>query len=441
MQRKRLAVFITVLTLAWAWHGCDDSKKSDEKSNDDSDIGDSDSSPESFGDLEIFSWWTAPGEADALNALLGVYRAEYPNVEIVDLSAAAGGGEASWAMAIKRIEEEGSPPDVIQIASHLSDLMGNLDGGPSIEQLDDLYEEEGWNDKFPELILEAVTLDDHRWAVPIGAHRKNTLLYNTRIVDDPPETLDEFFDLADALQADGITPLALGTVDQFPLAFLFIEVMMGTLGNIEDIETVMTGAADMTDPDNVALVEQSVSNFVRLLSYTNADSAELTWDQAAELLYNEEAAMYMHPDWAKGYLTSLGWMPGVDFDVVPAPGTAGVFEYTVDIFVMGRNSPNPENAVNFLKIVGSAEGQAAFNPIKGSTPVNEDVDVSEWDDTAAANSYADFMDAELLLSGVSGIYSPLMLGSFTVIVPLYYGEITEQEAVEALVNSYIPAEE
>ena len=40
----------------------------------------------SSGKLEIFSWGTAGGEAQALNALYAVYRKHYPGVEIVTAS-------------------------------------------------------------------------------------------------------------------------------------------------------------------------------------------------------------------------------------------------------------------------------------------------------------------------------------------------------------------
>ena len=45
------------------------------------------------GSLEIFSWWTSPGEAPALEALFTEYANNNPDVEIVN-AAVAGGGQA-----------------------------------------------------------------------------------------------------------------------------------------------------------------------------------------------------------------------------------------------------------------------------------------------------------------------------------------------------------
>jgi glucose/mannose transport system substrate-binding protein len=41
---------------------------------------------------------------------------------------------------------------------------------------------------------------------------------------------------------------------------------------------------------------------------------------------------------------------------------------------------NRENALNWLRVCGSQEGQDAFNPIKGSIPARIDGDVSLYDE-------------------------------------------------------------
>jgi hypothetical protein len=39
---------------------------------------------ETGGKVEIFSWWTAGGEAEGLAAMFDIYSAQYPEVEIVN---------------------------------------------------------------------------------------------------------------------------------------------------------------------------------------------------------------------------------------------------------------------------------------------------------------------------------------------------------------------
>ena len=44
------------------------------------------------GSLEIFSWWTSPGEATALQTLFDAFLAENPDVEIINSAVARGRG-------------------------------------------------------------------------------------------------------------------------------------------------------------------------------------------------------------------------------------------------------------------------------------------------------------------------------------------------------------
>src|ERR1700682_6617744 len=42
--------------------------------------------------LEIFSWWTAGGEADGLAEMFKIYKAKYPSVAIQNAAVAGGAG-------------------------------------------------------------------------------------------------------------------------------------------------------------------------------------------------------------------------------------------------------------------------------------------------------------------------------------------------------------
>jgi len=66
------------------------------------------------GKLEIFSWWTAGGEADALQALFDVYHKQYPAVQIVNATVAGGAGTNAKAVLKTRMLG-GDPPDTFQV--------------------------------------------------------------------------------------------------------------------------------------------------------------------------------------------------------------------------------------------------------------------------------------------------------------------------------------
>ena len=68
------------------------------------------------GELEIFSWWTAGGEVEALNAIYEIYSREYPNVEIVNAALAGGQGQGGNMKALLETRMlGGEPPDSFQV--------------------------------------------------------------------------------------------------------------------------------------------------------------------------------------------------------------------------------------------------------------------------------------------------------------------------------------
>lgn len=51
-----------------------------------------------------------------------------------------------------------------------------------------------------------------------------------------------------------------------------------------------------------------------------------------------------------------------------------------DTFGLPKGVKQPENVKKFLSVLGSVEGQDAFNPLKGSIPARVDADVSKYDE-------------------------------------------------------------
>ena len=66
------------------------------------------------GKLEIFSWWTAGGEADGLAEMYKIYKAKYPSVTIVNQAVAGGAGSNAKAVLATRMQG-GKPPDSFQV--------------------------------------------------------------------------------------------------------------------------------------------------------------------------------------------------------------------------------------------------------------------------------------------------------------------------------------
>ena len=83
-------------------------------------------------------------------------------------------------------------------------------------------------------------------------------------------------------------------------------------------------------------------------------------------------------DWAEVAFAQAGWTYGDEYTTFPVPGTAGVFDFLADSFVLTVGAPHPVATEDWLTTLASAEGQQAFNLAKGSIPARTDVDASAY---------------------------------------------------------------
>jgi len=328
------------------------------------------------GDLEIFSWWTAGGEADGLNAMYGIFGAQYPNVNIINATVAGGAGSNAKAVLTTRMQS-GDPPDSFQVhAGH--ELIDTWVVADKMEPVTFIFEENGWLDSYPPGVIDVLSYDGEIWSVPVNIHRSNVLWYNMALFEEngltAPTTFDEFFAAADTLQAAGVTPLALGDNGIWTATHLMESVLLGSLGP-EGYRGLWTGETDWSSAE----VTAALDTFARMMEYVNDDHAALSWDQAAQLVADGDAAMTIMGDWAQGYFTSIGLKVNEDYGWAPSPATGGAFMMLSDSFGLPQGAPNRDNAVAWLTVAGSQEGQDAFNPLKGSIPARTDGDRSLYD--------------------------------------------------------------
>ena len=330
--------------------------------------------------VEIFSWWIAPGEAEALQALVDLNKVQYPQDRIFNAAALSDADQR--AILNKRLADQ-APPDLFQIAAH--DLVAFLQANPgSLEPLDSVFNARGFNTVILPDIMNAMTVGGKIYSMPVNIHRENALFFNKQIFAaqhlTPPTTVAEFLSVCATLKAAGITPVA--TANQgWILRIMFNSLAMGSMG-ADAFHSFMTGGAR----DDAAL-RATIDLFASVLDNdinANFSAPDFGWTQAAAEVSDGKAAMFFHGDWAKGYYVQLGATPGVDFGVVGAPGASDLFWYGVDAFALPVGAKHPTGAKDFLATIGSTAGQVAFNKLKGSTPVRPDVPREQLDSEGRA---------------------------------------------------------
>jgi glucose/mannose transport system substrate-binding protein len=360
-----LSACVALSVAACSSEPTDDGDNVDGMGGDASDSGDT---------LSIFSWWTAPGEAEALQGLIDTFKEANADARVVldeDVSA------QTWE---EKVTEKlgNSPWDVVQMsASDLESFTGKNPGG--LLAVDEIYAEDSLKDAIiPEIAL-AAQVDGKAYGVVTGIHRNNAFFYNQRVLDtenvDAPTTIAELLESCEALKEAGVVPLAI-TFQSWALRIAFDEILAGTLGAEAFAEYLALDEVP-TDDQLLDKLTETVDVFDLLLTeYVDVELSkpnEYGWAEAAGTFHEGDAAFMFHGDWAKGFLVSLGSTPGIDFGVSGPPGAYDLFIYGADTFVMPATAPHPEQALEFLRVVASKEGQVAFNRLKGSTPMRSDV--------------------------------------------------------------------
>ncbi len=327
--------------------------------------------------VEVFSWWTGGGEAAGLAAMIRLFQQQYPDIEFINAAVAGGAGTNARSVLATRLQAD-NPPDSWQ-AHAGQEIIGTYVTANQVEALNFLYEREGWLEVMPESLIPLISQDGKIYSVPVNIHRSNVLWYNPRVLQahgiDPTDlvTLDDFIAALDQLKADGMTPLALG--EQWTAMHLMETVLLSVLGPGR-YNAVWTGDMGWDDP----LVTRALEKFGKILEYANSDASSLTWQDAAQLVVNGDAAFNIMGDWVEGYYKELKKVPRVDFGWMQVPGTRGAFQFLSDSFTLSANAPHREAAIDWLTILGSREGQDAFNPLKGSIPARKDADRSLYDE-------------------------------------------------------------
>lgn len=323
------------------------------------------------GNLEIFSWW-AGDEGPALEALIAKYEATYPAARVINSTVTGGAGVNAKAVLKTRMLG-GDPPDTFQVHAG-QELIGTWVVAGRMEDLTFLYEEEGWMNVFPAGLLKLLSTDEGIWSVPVNIHRSNVLWYVPENLNKwgvkVPATWQEFLEIAPTLQAKGVVPLSLG--ENWTATHLWECVAVAAMGP-EKWDQLWAGKLSWKSPE----VIEAWKLFGEVIKYTNADAPSLSWQQAADMVVQGQAAFNVMGDWAAGYMaTTLKLEPGVGFGWAASPGTNGVFVMLSDSFGLPVGCPNRENAIAWLKMLGSREAQDIFNPLKGSISARIDSDMS-----------------------------------------------------------------
>ncbi|MFE9654288.1 ABC transporter substrate-binding protein [Micromonospora sp. NPDC006431] len=321
--------------------------------------------------VEVFTWWADGGEKAGLDGLVAQFKTDCAQYEFVNGAVAGGAGSNAKQVLASRLQQN-DPPDTFQ-AHAGAELTDYIKAG-QIEDLSAEYKEWGLDSAFPKGLVDSLTVDGKIYSVPANIHRANVLWGNKTVlaqagITAPATTLPEFFSQLDTLKAKGVAaPLALGK--DWTQQMLFEAVLISKLGP-EKFSGLWTGQTDWAGAD----ITDAINDYKKLLSYSNKDRDTFDWTDAEKLVMEGKAAYQLMGDWEAADLDAKGFK---DYNYSVFPGNGDAYQWLADSFVLPKNAKNPEGTKCWLKTLGSAAGQKAFNTKKGSIPARTDANATDY---------------------------------------------------------------
>ena len=364
-MKKILALLLALLLVAVS--GAALAAKHEKIDADDLDFEDIIEDTEAEGAANVYHWWTAGGEKDAIESVVATFGETYENVSAKS-NAIPGGAGGAMVMKVKVLQQSGKSPEAFQahpgqeIEPYLqSDLLLNLN---EVWDYADLEER-----ALPGLVDMCTASDGNHYVVPIGIHKTNVIFYNIHVFeeygvaipDHEDITWDEFWAICDELASkmpEGKYPLDLGDQKGWPACQVFENILLGTDPQI--YEDFINGKYNVEDLTKV------LNNYTKLMEYVAPDHNSRDWYFTTGAVMEGNYAMQIMGAWAQPLMTSLNAEYGVDYGVFTFPGTAGWFGMCVDGFVVSNDSADVESGVRWAYNVSTLDVQKAFSAKKES---------------------------------------------------------------------------
>lgn len=245
--------------------------------------------------VEVLHWWTAGGEAAALNVLKS--NLEKQGVKWNDMPVAGGGGEAAMTAVRARVTA-GNPPTAVQMLG-----FDILDWGKQgvVADLNELAAKEGWDKTVPKALQQFSKFNGKWIAAPVNVHSTNWVWANKAVLDKAgvttePKNWDEFIAAAEKVQKAGFIALAHGG-QPWQEATVFDGVVLAT-GGVDYYRKAFIER----DPKalNSATTETVFKRMSQLRKLVDKDFSGRDWNVASGMVISGKAGFQIMGDWAKG---------------------------------------------------------------------------------------------------------------------------------------------
>ena len=385
-------------------------------------------------EVEVLHWWTAGGEAAALEVLKNNLETE--GVTWSDMPVAGGAGDAAMTTLRARVTS-GNAPTAVQMLGY--DITEWANQGV-VGNLDPVAEEESWGDVVPAALQDFSMQDGHWIAAPVNMHSTNWLWINKAALDEAgveaPEDWDGFIAMLDAFDEQGITPLAHGG-QAWQDATVWENVVL-SMGTDFYRKAVLERDEEALTSDEMQTVFERME---QLRGYVDDNFSGRDWNLASAMVIEGEAGVQQMGDWAKGEFLRADMTPGEGFECIRFPGTQGSVTFNTDQFVMFEVGDERRDAqLKMASAIMDPEFQIAFNTVKGSVPARTDVSDEEFDACGkkSMKDIAEAAEADTLVGSLAHGHAapPAVKNAMQDVITQHFnGALSTEEAPQALADA------
>ncbi len=357
------------------------------------------------GKANIYHWWTAGGEKDAIESIISGFGSVYSAINARS-NAIPGGAGGAMVMKVKVLQQTGKSPEAFQ--AHPGQEIEPYLASDMLLDLGKVWEYANVKERLLPGLEEMCTASDGKQhIVPVGIHKTNVIYYNkhvfakygVEIPDHENITWDEFWAICDQLAAkmpEGEYPIDLGDRKGWPACQVFEDIMIGTDAQL--YEDFINGKA------TIEQVQGVLDTYKKLLTYVAPDHSSRDWFETSGQVVAGTYAMQIMGSWMQPLMTSMGQTYGEDYGVFTFPGTDGYFGLNIDGFVVSNDSADVEAGIRWAYNVTTTNVQVAFSGLKES--------ISPYTDTPdSAYPTRTLLDKQELVNSETKVYPSFTHGT------------------------------
>ncbi|NWQ41889.1 extracellular solute-binding protein [Bacillus sp. EB106-08-02-XG196] len=367
------------------------------------------------GTVELSFWnsWSEDSpENDVMLARVEAFQKEHPEIKLKMESIPPD----QYKTKLKTQAAGKQLPDMIQTWPG-AELRPLVEGGV-LMPIDDIVDH--WKDTtIPADTLKDYAIDGKQYAIPGNKVFTSIIYYDKDLVasagfNEFPTTYADFKSLITKLNAQDITPIALGNKAKWPLQSVYISTIADRVTGSDFLEKVFAGEKKFTDKEFVDALGV-IAELTKLKAF-NTDANTIDDNQASDYFLQGKAAMFVNGTWAlsgligsapEGKNIGVAKFPAIEGGQGEAAAISGVTGWGIALNSEVSDAEK-EAATTFFKFLYEDETYKNLMSIGTLVPAN--VEVPE--ETSALFKET----VELTNGGISPVYDAVLPAEITDII-------------------------